>query len=54
MENWIQLTFPIDQTKDETLLPRDAREHVVEAMASLLLQVHGVEERKEAEDDLRQ
>ena len=53
MEKWIQLTLPIQPEKDEIVLPAAAREEVIRAAASLLLQVLSVEEGKEAEDDSR-
>lgn len=52
MGKWIQLTLPTEPEKDEVVLPAAAREEVIRAVASLLLQVLS-EEGKEAEDDPR-
>lgn len=54
MDKSTQLTFLLDQLREEISLPPEAREQVVAAMAKLLLQLLSLEEEKEDEDDLRQ
>lgn len=53
MRKWIQLTLALDPEKLEIVLPVEAREEALRAMASLLLQVLSVEEEREAEDEPR-
>lgn len=52
MDKPTQLTFQIEQRREELALPPEARVEVLDGMAKLLLQVLSLEEEKEDEDDL--
>jgi hypothetical protein len=54
MDKPTQLTFLLDQLRQEISLPPEAREQVVAAMAKLLFQLLILEEEKEDQDDLGQ
>jgi len=53
MGKWIQLSLPIDSEEDELVLATEAREEIIRAVASLLLQILNTEEEREAEDERR-
>jgi hypothetical protein len=51
MSKRIQLLFPLEKPEERVKLPPENQKKVITAMATLLLQIVGVEVRKEAEDE---